>query len=54
MNTGRPVPRDWMGGGENIRGKDMLGLHHQAELFLGSMIFDGVFERHRALRGGAR
>lgn len=53
MNTGRPVPQDWQGGGENIRGKDMLALHHNAELFLGAMIFDGVFERHPALRGAA-
>ena len=51
MNTGRPVPDDWQGGGENIRGKDMIALHHPAELFLGAMIFDGVFERHRGLRG---
>ena len=28
MNTGRPVPGDWLGGGENVRGKDMIGLHH--------------------------
>jgi predicted TIM-barrel fold metal-dependent hydrolase len=53
MNTGRPQPTDWLGGGENVRGKDMLALHHNAELFLGAMIFDGVFERHRNLRGGA-
>ena len=50
MNTGRPVPTDWLGGGENVRGKDMLALHHGAELFLGAMIFDGVFERHRNLK----
>jgi predicted TIM-barrel fold metal-dependent hydrolase len=53
MNTGRPIPLDWQGGGENIRGKDMIALHHYAELFLGAMIFDGVFERHPRLRGGA-
>ena len=53
MNTGRPIPTDWMGGGENVRAKDMLALHHNAELFLGAMIFDGVFERHRTLRAGA-
>ena len=53
MNTGRPVPTDWLGGGENVRGKDMLALHHNVELFLGAMIFDGVFERHQKLRGGA-
>ena len=53
MNTGRPTPADWQGGGENVRGKDMIALHHNVELFLGAMIFDGVFERHRALRGAA-
>jgi uncharacterized protein len=53
MNTGRPVPTDWLGGGENVRGKDMLALHHNVELFLGSMIFDGVFDRHPKLRGAA-
>ncbi len=53
MNTGRPTPTDWLGGGENVRGKDMLGLHHSVEIFLGAMIFDGVFERHRNLRGAA-
>ncbi len=47
MNTGRPVPGDWLGGGENVRGKDMIGLHHAAELFVGTMVLDGVLERHR-------
>ena len=53
MNTGRPVPTDWQGGGENIRSKDMIALHHDAETFLGTMVFDGVFERHPNLRGAA-
>jgi predicted TIM-barrel fold metal-dependent hydrolase len=53
MNTGRPIPQDWLGGGENVRGKDMLALHHGAEMFFGAMIFDGVFERHRNLRAAA-
>ena len=53
MNTGRPIPRDWQGGGENVRGKDMIALHHNAELFLGAMIFDGVFERHPRLKGAS-
>ena len=53
MNTGRPVPQDWLGGGENVRGKDMLAMHHGAEMFFGAMIFDGVFERHRKLRAAA-
>ena len=52
MNTGRPVPSDWLGGGENVRGKDMIGLHHTAELFVGTMVLDGVLERHRDLRVG--
>lgn len=53
MNTGRPVPTDWLGGGENVRGKDMTGLHHNAEKFIGVMVLDGVLERHPRLRGGA-
>ncbi len=53
MNTGREVPTDWLGGGENVRGKDMTSLHHMAETFLGTLVLDGVFERHPKLRGGA-
>ena len=34
MNTGRPIPTDWIGGGENVRGKDMIALHHAAETFV--------------------
>jgi predicted TIM-barrel fold metal-dependent hydrolase len=52
MNTGRDVPGDWLGGGENVRGKDMIGLHHSAELFVGTLVLDGVLERHRGLRLG--
>lgn len=52
INTGRAVPTDWLGGGENVRGKDMTSLHHAAETFVGCMVLDGVFERHRELRGG--
>ena len=53
MNTGRPVPTDWLGGGENVRGKDMTSLHHVVETFVGALVLDGVFERHPALRAGA-
>jgi predicted TIM-barrel fold metal-dependent hydrolase len=53
MNTGRPVPTDWLGGGENVRGKDMTSLHHMVETFIGALVLDGVFERHPMLRGGA-
>jgi predicted TIM-barrel fold metal-dependent hydrolase len=52
MNTGRAVPTDWLGGGENVRGKDMTSLHQGAETFIGTMVLDGVFERHPDLRGG--
>ena len=52
MSTGRPVPTDWLGGGENVRGKDMTSLHQGAETFVGCMVLDGVFERHPRLRGG--
>ena len=52
MNTGRPVPTDWLGGGENVRGKDMIALHHAAESFVGTMVLDGVLERHRNLQVG--
>jgi predicted TIM-barrel fold metal-dependent hydrolase len=52
MNTGRPVPTDWLGGGENVRGKDMIALHHAIETFVGTLVLDGVLDRHRALRIG--
>ncbi|CAN5213324.1 hypothetical protein BH11PSE2_BH11PSE2_21830 [soil metagenome] len=52
MSTGREVPTDWLGGGENVRGKDMTSLHQPAETFVGCLVLDGVFERHRRLRGG--
>ena len=52
MNTGREVPTDWLGGGENVRGKDMAALHHGPELFISTLVLDGVLERHRELRGG--
>jgi len=52
MNTGRAIPSDWLGTGENVRGKDMTSLHQPAETFVGALVLDGVFERHRNLRGG--
>jgi len=51
MNNGRPMPTDWLGGGENLRGKDMTVLHHAAERFISVLVFDGVFQRHPDLRG---
>ena len=52
LNTGRPAPTDWLGGGENVRGKDMIALHHAAENFVGTLVLDGVLQRHPKLRGG--
>jgi uncharacterized protein len=59
---GRPVPRafhrndrpvtDFLGGGENIRSKDYMGLFHGPEIFLSALVLDGVLERHPGLRGG--
>ena len=53
MNNGRPLPKDWLGGGENVRGKDMTSMHHMAERFLAMMILDGVFERFPRLKGAS-
>ena len=51
MNNGRPAVKDWMGGGENLRTKDMAVLHQGPETFVSMMLIDGVFERHPKLRG---
>lgn len=52
-NTGRGAGRDWMGGGENVRAKDMVVMHHGPETFLSMMVLDGVFERNPGLRGAS-
>jgi predicted TIM-barrel fold metal-dependent hydrolase len=52
-NTGRPAARDWMGGGENVRSKDMAVLHQGPETFISVMVMDGVFEQHPDLRGAS-
>jgi predicted TIM-barrel fold metal-dependent hydrolase len=50
-NNEMPVT-DHLGGGENIRSKDFLAIHHSPELFLGVLIYDGLFDRFPKLRGG--
>ena len=50
-NNEMPVT-DHLGGGENVRSKDFLAIHHSPELFLGVLIFDGLFDRFPKLRGG--
>ena len=53
MNNGRPPTKDWLGGGENLRTKDIALLHEGPEQFLTMMVLDGVFLRHPGLRGAA-
>lgn len=53
FRTGRAEPTDFMGAGESVRGKDMTSLHHSVETFIGTLVLDGVLERHPKLRGGA-
>jgi len=50
--NGKPRTTDFLGGGENIRSKDYMGLHVPPELFLSCMILDGLFETFPRLRGG--
>jgi predicted TIM-barrel fold metal-dependent hydrolase len=50
-NNGRPVT-DLLGGGENIRAKDYMVLHHSPEAFLSALVLDGTFESFPGLRGG--
>ena len=50
-NNDMPVT-DHLGGGENVRSKDYLAIHHSPELFLGVLILDGLFDRFPNLRGG--
>ena len=52
-NNGRAPTRDWLGGGENLRTKDVAVLHQGPETFISIMVVDGVFERFPALRGAS-
>jgi predicted TIM-barrel fold metal-dependent hydrolase len=52
-NNGREAPQDWMGGGENVHGRDMAIMHHAPERFLSTMVLDGVFDRFPRLRGAS-
>ena len=50
--NGKPPVTDFLGGGENIRSKDYMALHHSPEVFLACMALDGIFEEFPGLRGG--
>jgi predicted TIM-barrel fold metal-dependent hydrolase len=52
-NNGRAPTKDWLGGGENVRSKDIAVLHEGPETFLSMMLIDGVFERFPGLRGAS-
>lgn len=49
-NNAMPVT-DHLGGGENVRSKDFLGIPHSPQVFLGALIYDGLFDRFPKLRG---
>jgi uncharacterized protein len=50
--NGKPAVTDFLGGGENVRSKDYMVLHHPPETFLACMALDGIFEQFPGLRGG--
>jgi predicted TIM-barrel fold metal-dependent hydrolase len=52
-NNGRPLPPDFLGGGENIRSKDYINIGYWPENFLSCLALDGVFERFPRLRGAS-
>ena len=53
FENGQPKSTDWLGGGENLRAKDFVAVHQPAEIFLSTLIFDGVLSRFPGLRCGA-
>ena len=52
-NNGRAATKDWLGGGENLRTKDVAVLHQGPETFLSMMMIEGIFERFPKLRGAS-
>ena len=50
--NGHEKVRDWLGGGENLRGKDFHAIAHSAQNFLTAMIYDQVFQRFPKLMCG--
>lgn len=51
-NNGRDPGKDFAGGGENVRSKDFLNVHHDAENLLSCLVLDGIFEQFPGLRVG--
>jgi uncharacterized protein len=52
-DNGRPLPPDFLGGGENVRSKDFINIGYWPENFLSCLALDGVFERFPRLRGAS-
>lgn len=52
QNNGRERSPDLHGGGENLRFCDYIMLSFAPQVWLTAMVYDGVFERFPALRGG--
>ncbi|MAT85043.1 MAG: amidohydrolase [Gammaproteobacteria bacterium] len=50
--TGHPPVTDWLGGGENLRGKDYHAISHSPQNFLTALIYDQVFQRFPELKCG--
>ncbi|MBM4206277.1 MAG: amidohydrolase [Gammaproteobacteria bacterium] len=51
-NAGHTKVKDWLGGGENLRGKDFPAIAHSVQNFVTAMIYDQVFERFPELMCG--
>lgn len=51
-NNGKPRSPDIHGGGENLRFMDFVVLPFSAQMFLGALVYDGLFDRVPDLRGG--
>jgi predicted TIM-barrel fold metal-dependent hydrolase len=51
--NGKPLPPDFLGGGENVRSKDFINIGYWPENFLSCLALDGVFERFPRLRGAS-
>lgn len=50
--TGHPPVSDWLGGGENLRGKDYHAISHSPQNLLTALIYDQVFQRFPKLMCG--
>jgi predicted TIM-barrel fold metal-dependent hydrolase len=51
-NAGHPMVKDWLGGGENLRGKDFHAVSHSPQSFLAALIYDQVLQRFPRLMVG--